>query len=284
MTTKKCAALYNHVHIRPGGKVYPCCRFKKQLMDFDGNFNTVLHSKEYVELRERFEKEEIPECQKCWDHENAGIQSERQVFNEKWNCEEIKLRELWIGIDNLCNLKCVMCNKEYSNQFTGEVISTKVIKSIPDIDKVVFLGGEPLMNERYFRLLRQMNRSILHLTIITNGMFKLQDKWKELLRECKHVAFFVSVDACGELCERVREGSKWETVVETVEDLETEWPVTINTVIHKDNVKGIDDLKKWIDKRPWQINILTFPTHLRVSSDDKQRITRNFNQYFTYTI
>jgi sulfatase maturation enzyme AslB (radical SAM superfamily) len=129
-----------------------------------------------------------------------------------------------------------------------------------------------------------MNRSILHLTIITNGMFKLQDKWKELLRECKHVVFFVSIDACGELCERVREGSKWKTVVETVEDLETEWPVTINTVIHKDNVKGIDDLKKWIDKRPWQINILTFPTHLRVSSDDKQRITRKFNQYFTYTI
>ena len=138
MTTKKCAALYNHTHIRPGGIIYPCCRFKKQLGYFDGDFDSVLHSKEYVELRERFEKEEIPECQKCWDHENAGIQSERQVFNEKWNCDEIKLRELWIGIDNICNLKCVMCNKEYSNQFTGEVISTNEIKSIPDIDRWCF--------------------------------------------------------------------------------------------------------------------------------------------------
>ena len=146
------------------------------------------------------------------------------------------------------------------------------------IKKLFVIGGRSIYETFYPKA------SVLHLTIITNGMFKLQDKWKELLRECKHVVFFVSIDACGELCERVREGSKWETVVETVEDLETEWPVTINTVIHKDNVKGIDDLKKWIDKRPWQINILTFPTHLRVSSDDKQRITRNFNQYFTYTI
>ena len=94
MNSKKCAALYNHTHIRPGGIIYPCCRFKKQLGYFDGDFDNVLHSKEYVELRKRFEKEEIPECQKCWDHENAGIQSERQVFNEKWNCDEIKLREL----------------------------------------------------------------------------------------------------------------------------------------------------------------------------------------------
>ena len=57
MTSKKCAALYNHTHIRPGGKVYPCCRFKKQLMHFDGNFDR-LEATYYKSSVLKFEKKE----------------------------------------------------------------------------------------------------------------------------------------------------------------------------------------------------------------------------------
>ena len=115
-------------------------------------------------------------------------------------------------------------------------------------------------------------------------MFKLKEEWKDLLRKCKYVKFFVSIDAFSKLNDEVRSGSKWDTIVETVQDLESEWPVTINTVIHKKNVQGIEDLKRWVDKRPWEINILTYPEHLRITPDDEQRIIRDFNQYFAYTI
>ena len=119
MNSKKCSALYNHTNIRAGNRIYPCCRFKKQIATFDGDLDNVLLSKEYSELRQRFDKEQIPECQKCWDEEDAGVESERQVFNKKWdeNSREIKLRELWIGLDNICNLKCTMCSSDFSNQF-----------------------------------------------------------------------------------------------------------------------------------------------------------------------
>ena len=285
MTSKKCAALYQHTNIRNGDRIYPCCRFKKQLMDFDGDVDNILHSKEYVELRKRFENnEQIPECQKCWDQEKAGIKSTRQYFNDQYDCDEIKLKYLWIGLDNNCNLKCEPCGAEWSNQFNGKTIYTKTLDNIPELERIVFVGGEPLMNQRYFRLLKNIKKDNLHLAIITNGMFKLKEEWKDLLRKCKYVKFFVSIDAFSKLNDEVRSGSKWDTIVETVQDLESEWPVTINTVIHKKNVQGIEDLKRWVDKRPWEINILTYPEHLRITPDDEQRIIRDFNQYFSYKI
>ena len=241
MNSKKCSALYNHTNIRAGNRIFPCCRFKKQIATFDGDLDNVLLSKEYSELRQRFDKEQIPECQKCWDEEDAGVESERQVFNKKWdeNSREIKLRELWIGLDNICNLKCTMCNSDFSNQFDGKTITTKSLYNIPDIERMVFLGGEPLMNGRYFRLLERMNRGILHLTIITNGMFKVKNKWSELLKECKSVMFFISIDGYKDINDKTRVGSDWNIIEKNVADIEKEWPVTFNTVLHKNNLRGI---------------------------------------------
>ena len=78
--TYECSALYNHTNIRNGNKVYPCCRFKKQLTTFDGDVENILNSKEYVELRERFKHEKLPECSKCWEQEEKGIKSVRQYL------------------------------------------------------------------------------------------------------------------------------------------------------------------------------------------------------------
>lgn len=287
MNSKKCSALYNHTNIRAGNRVYPCCRFKKQIATFDGDVDNVLLSKEYSELRQRFDKEQIPECQKCWDEEEAGIESEREVFNKKWdeNSREIKLRELWIGFDNICNLKCTMCSSEFSNQFDGKTITTRSLHNIPDIERMVFLGGEPLMNSRYFRLLETMNRGILTLTIITNGMFKLKNKWKELLRDCKSVVFFVSIDGTRDLNTKTRVGSDWDTIDENLREIEKEWPITINTVVHKNNIKGIYDLQEWVgDRFKWHINLLTYPKHLMISESQKRTIVEDFNQHFDYMI
>jgi len=287
MNSKKCSALYNHTNIRAGNRVYPCCRFKKQIATFDGDVDNVLLSKEYSELRQRFDKEQIPECQKCWDEEEAGIESEREVFNKKWdeNSREIKLRELWIGFDNICNLKCTMCSSEFSNQFDGKTITTRSLHNIPDIERMVFLGGEPLMNSRYFRLLETMNRGILTLTIITNGMFKLKNKWKDLLRDCKSVVFFVSIDGTRDLNTKTRVGSDWDTIDENLREIEKEWPITINTVVHKNNIKGIYDLQEWVgDRFKWHINLLTYPKHLMISESQKRTIVEDFNQHFDYMI
>jgi len=279
-----CSALYNHTNIRNGNRIYPCCRFKKQLLTFDGDVENILNTKEYIELRERFKHEKISECSKCWDQEEKGIKSTRQYFNEQYNCDEVKLKNLWVGFDNICNLKCEPCSAEFSNQFTGEVIKTKSLENIPELEKVVFLGGEPLMNKRYYKFLKKLNRQNLDVTIITNGMFNPNEDWKKLFRECKHIKFFVSIDGYGELNEEVRQGSNWKTVNNTVTELEKEFKVVINTVVHSQNIQGIYRLRDWVKNRSWQINILTYPSHLRINDNDEKKLTQEFQQYFDYPI
>ena len=40
-----CSALYNHTNIRNGNRIYPCCRFKKQLLTFDDDVENILNTK-----------------------------------------------------------------------------------------------------------------------------------------------------------------------------------------------------------------------------------------------
>ena len=258
-----CSALYNYTNIRSDDRVFPCCRFKKPIQKFDGNVSDVLVSKEYNKLREKFKTEKLPECSKCWDEEEQGIKSLRQEFNEQYDCNEIQLRHLEIGFDNICNLKCDPCWEEWSHQFNGVIKYTTPLKNIPDLEKITFLGGEPLMTEKHFQLLRKVDRKNLEIVYVTNGMFTPKEKWKKLWRECKQVSFLVSIDGYGKLNEKVRHGSDWNTITNTVEELEKEWSVTINTVLHKNNEHGLNDLKKWVGDRKWNVNLLTYPEQLR---------------------
>ena len=88
----------------------------------------------------------------------------------------------------------------------------------------------------------------------------------------------------GELNNKVREGSEWNTILKTVYDLEKEWNVTINTVVHKNNVHGLYKLKEWVNNREWQVNLLTFPKNMRITGEEEQMVIRDFKQYFNYSI
>ena len=67
--------------------------------------------------------------------------------------------------------------------------------------------------------------------------------------------------------------------------MEKEWPITINTVVHKNNIKGIYDLQEWVgDRFKWHVNILTYPKHLMISESQKQTLVKEFNQHFDYMI
>ena len=48
----KCSAFWNHTNIRSGNRIYPCCRFKTSIGQFDGDIGNVLHIPEYKRIRE----------------------------------------------------------------------------------------------------------------------------------------------------------------------------------------------------------------------------------------
>ena len=162
-TIFKCSALYNYTNIRSDDRVFPCCRFKRPIQKFDGDVNGVLASSEYDELRKKFKTQKLPECSKCWEEEDNGVKSLREEFNEQYDCDEIKLRHLEIGFDNICNLKCDPCWEEWSYQFNGIIKHIKPLTNIPNLEKVTFLGGEPLMTQKHYQLLKRLNRKKLEV-------------------------------------------------------------------------------------------------------------------------
>jgi Predicted Fe-S oxidoreductases len=252
----KCAALYNHTNIRGGNRVYPCCRYKTPIQTFDGKVDAVLHSEEYIQLRDSWTMDD-PNCAKCKHEEQLGKESLREWFNKTYSIDEIKLRYLEVGFDNICDLTCDGCWEEWSSSWwvkknTGlppkqGITSTTEFRNIPEsIEKVVFLGGEPLMTNRHRRFLESFDTlEYLEVEYFTNGMHELTSVDIELLNKCKSVKITVSVDGYGHLNEKVRSGSKWEKITIFVKKIPRQYQKIIHTTIHKNNWEGLVDLYHW---------------------------------------
>ena len=72
-----CSALYNHANIRGGNRVYPCCRFKQSIQQFNGDVENILSSDQYHTLRQSWSIDD-PNCAKCKHEEALGKESLRQ--------------------------------------------------------------------------------------------------------------------------------------------------------------------------------------------------------------
>lgn len=285
MTTihhSKCAAFYSHTNVRGGNRVFPCCRFKRSIQTFDGDLSAVLHSKEYEDIRARSETERLPECAKCWHEEDLGKKSLREWFNENYSTDQIELKYFEIGFDNICNLTCDGCWEEWSSSWwvkKNPALSPKSgitrvdkIEQVPrGIEKIVFLGGEPLMTNRHRKFLESIDDlSIVDVEYYTNGMFSLKPSDHRVLKKCKSVKFTISIDGVGKLNEQVRSGSDWNTVVNNTTEIAKRYNIVIHSVIHKNNWHGLLDMFSWIHRNEyqWTTNILTYPQELDIVNLD----------------
>ena len=272
----KCAAFWKHTNIRGGNNVYPCCRFKAPVATFRGNISEILHSPQYERLRNT-DVSTMWECSKCMHEEANGRKSLRQEFNEKYDTDIVELKFLEIGFDNICNLTCDGCWSEFSSAWakkeTGKLSYTELdeITEVPDtIEKILFLGGEPLMTNRHESFLRRISQpERVEVIYNTNGTFLLKDNIVDLLEKFKNVTFILSIDAYGELNDKVRSGSKWQDIINFITQIkQLGFTLEVNSVLHLNNWYGIVDLEKFIKgiEVDWTVNVLTYPKHLDITN------------------
>ena len=293
-----CSAFWNHTNIRGGDRVFPCCRFKKPIQTFDGNIGAVLHSLEYDKLRQDSSNGiAIPECQKCYMEEDLGKKSLRQEFNDQYSIDKIELKFLEIGFDNICNLTCDGCWVEFSSAWGHKidpdlpkklhVMNTTEITIIPDtIEKVIFLGGEPLMTNRHIAFLKKVpDLSKLSVTYYTNGTFLLQPTEIEILKQTKETNFILSIDGIGDLNDRVRSGSNWLDILQFLDQIkQLGFVISVHSVIHLNNWHGFPELSEFIKKENlgWSLGLLTYPSNLSImnlSSQEKQQLREILETY-----
>jgi hypothetical protein len=202
-----CSAFWKHTNVRPGNRVYPCCRFKFSVFRFDGDLDKVLESTEYNKLRElSINGEKISGCEKCYYEESIGHKSLRQEFNEQYNADNVELKYLEIGIDNLCNMACDGCNSEFSTQWITKektlygkaqynYIHISDVISIPNsVEKILFLGGEPLLTNKHIDILN-LHKDAKNCTLIynTNASIIPNRLCLETWKEFKDIKFIVSM-------------------------------------------------------------------------------------------
>lgn len=287
----KCAAFWKHTNIRPGNRIYPCCRFKQSIGEFDGDLERVLDSAEYKELRRASTAGEwISGCEKCYYEESIGHKSLREEFNEKHYADSVNLEYLEIGIDNLCNMACDGCNSEFSTRWIAKekklygkaesgYLESNDITSVPEsVKKILFLGGEPLITDKHLSLLELHNKPhICDLVYNTNASIIPDAHCLDVWQKFRSVSFIVSLDGYGEVNERVREGSNW---IENVNFMnwcvDNRYDFEVNTVIHKNNLFSLADLSDFLENYDcdWYVNVLTFPPQLDINTLEQETLDK----------
>ena len=167
-----------------------------------------------------------------------------------------ELPTMEIKINNLCNLKCRMCNpldstqwkdwnsivehyKKEDNYLVKAVEDLGLTKApyvglfddkkewwdslrklLPHFKRVEFAGGEPLMDPMHYKILDLLseNGKNIEIKYATNGtVLGIKGRWiKDYWPKFKSVAVNVSIDGIDEVYEYVRSNGKFQDVVDNV--------------------------------------------------------------------
>jgi organic radical activating enzyme len=288
-----CVVPWIHIHTNPSGIATPCC-IAESCTKPEGVGNAreqslidIVNSEPMNKLRvDMLTGVKNSECTKCYEHEEQGIQSFRNMINNEFghhldsinstkkdgSLSEFKMRYFDIRFNNICNFKCRTCGSGFSTMWEQEDLKNKVwnakvipkndnkkflaevVDQIQNIETAYFAGGEPLITEEHYILLEEMIRSgktDINLRYNTN-LSNLKFKDKDLLSLWKHftkgVNVYASIDHYGKRAEYIRSGTDW-GVVESNFKLVKQTPfikLHMNTVLSVFNILTIHEFYQYL--------------------------------------
>ena len=222
-----CMHPFTGLATREDGAIKVCCRSLPIANIKDMSLEEAWNSDAMKEVRRQVLNDERPDvCQPCFDLEDQGVQSLRQRHITDSSPESrsnlypnaldslsadytmpFELPTMEIKINNLCNLKCRMCNPLDSTQWKdwGSIVShyekegnylvdavknlglekapyvgmfedkmhfwENLEKLLPYFKRVEFAGGEPLMDPSHYKILDLLSKNGKNIEIkyATNG-------------------------------------------------------------------------------------------------------------------
>lgn len=249
-----CVAPWLSLNINQNGDIQPCCAstlvFGNIIKD---DIETIWNNDTIKEFRLSMLEGEFHEsCRPCYEKELARQKSLRQVFNETLfnnglqyiydtNEDGSVVEPGFIHWDvkfgNKCNFKCRSCGPSASSSIELELYGKvsglhdiskltfhKIKPYIEKVDHLYFSGGEPLIIDEHYKMLRDLIKLNKHkdpkfsLTYNTNfsvlkykkiNVFDLWDLFGD-------VQVRISVDGAGKRGELLRHGFKWKTFLMNV--------------------------------------------------------------------
>ena len=264
MTDKKnfCVSPWIHIHTWPNGNVYPCCMTSME--DTVGNLKEnsleeIWNSTKMKQLRQDFIADKRPKsCKRCFEVEDAGQTSMRNMLNETFNNHLHKEHDTeadgtyknfsipyWdFRFSNICNFRCRTCGPQLS---TGWFEDTKKIwGSLPEdalpirekkdtweeiepmfdsVEEIYFAGGEPLIMEQHYRILQRLDEMKRYDVRLRDNTHFSQMSYKnlhvdQLWKKFNSVSLSVSLDGYGPEGEYIRKNMDWKKILENRKKLD----------------------------------------------------------------
>jgi len=312
-----CMYPWIHLYASPNGEVYPCCstdtsglvgNTKKQTMQ------EIWDSAPMQEIRAKMlAGEPVIGCSRCYEQEENGFYTMRMSANKNFG-HHIELTDnlyppmkmiYWdIRFSNLCNLRCRSCSHTFSSNwyddqvkihgqgfkknnsrifFAGKTendIWNQLEPQIKHLEQVYFAGGEPLIMEEHYQLLRELikqkrtNVKLIYNTNFTQLTYK-KTNILELWREFDSVSVGASLDAMGSRGEYMRKGTNWAQVERNREEMLKTCPEIdfhISPTLSIMNALHIPDFhRNWVDKgfikpEDLMLNLLQHPNYYRIDA------------------
>jgi len=189
-----------------------------------------------------------PFCNKCWQIEDAGHVSNRQINNATLDyIGDIDLLHLFdqakldnhttthykISAGNFCNATCTTCDDNDSTAWGNLLKSSKNVKPLTILKQkgnqisvdyesaqfINFTGGESTMIRTHWDIiesLRQAKNFNCIISFTTNGSFNINQRQMELLSHFKNVNFNFSIDGVGPVFEYLRYPLSWNKLIDNV--------------------------------------------------------------------
>ena len=275
-----CMHPFTGLATREDGAIKICCRSQPIGWIQDETLEYTWNSPAMRLVREQLLNGERPEaCKPCFELEDQGVESLRQrhikgeipearinlypnaldALRDDYTMP-FELPTMEIKLNNLCNLKCRMCNPLDSTSWTdwneiksfyekeqnylvptvdrfvqkpGQYIGPfddsdhwwlSFEKLLPHFRRVEFAGGEPLMDPYHYKILDMLKPygENIEIKYATNGTTlgikggrTVHDYWPSF----KSVAVNVSIDGIFDVYEYIRGNSKFQTVVDNIQEI-----------------------------------------------------------------
>jgi len=243
------------------GDITPCCEFDPNTkikttenMSLEDSFNHPKMKALRTQLLtcDKNDIDALPTgCNQCKVFEKAGmkdsmrlavtdvVERAEQNSSYKFNPDEFKL--LWLDYreSNLCNFSCKMCGEDLSSthaKIQGKYGKTGIIKSphklqmyldrLDEVKYVQFLGGEPVLTDSMYIILKEIKkRNLQHqicMNITTNGslLHKDNDSLLELCKGFDAVQIAISIDCMGDQHNYWRHKGTWNIVWKNTREIE----------------------------------------------------------------
>ena len=191
------------------------------------------------------------------------------------------LKNLMINITEKCNLQCKHCYITDKNPLDFPLDKLKaIVKNFYKFQgiRLVLTGGEPFLYSKLKELLIFLKDIPIQKVLLSNGMLiKDNSEILDLLKD-NYFEVYVSLDGLESSHNDFRDANCFKDTIDGIKALlENNINISINTMVHKQNLSEFDDLFKLLNSlgkiKNWSIDIPTFDDSISQSIKEKYEIS-----------